>query len=208
MRRVGVAGVCQHAVFLHQEIFEIVRWKVDEGQNSPGKPNSWKLKMMGEPNSFLLFLHFQVKHVCFFWGFFYMPRIWGENLLSYWARFSRGRRLFSRWELQILPRKAGKAAKWHDHDAAIFVCPPKNGGLKKLEFFIFRSGKPQIILGGLAKWQRVFQLQKNHGFSSGSDWPPSCLPGSIGQKATKFFPRCPGLKSQKNRMWRCVDLYT
>lgn len=147
MRRVGLADVCHHAVFLHQEIY--VQEKLDfrrrflfklgkntqtsrdremkdkSGPLPPKNPTAgtwnWWLPIFSPLRSF-------PGKPCFVFPVVH-PKNFGESLLD-WKIV---RRLFSRWGLQILSRKAGQRWKMMTEDA-IFAClqPPKKGCPKKL----------------------------------------------------------------------------
>lgn len=142
MRRVGLADVCHHAVFLHQEIYvrktswlspeiffwklgkthrlvEIVRWRINQGR-SPRKnqrlePWTWWLPIFSPLPSF-------PGKPCFVFAVVSLPRIFGKSLLGW----NIARRLFSRWGLQILSRKARPTLKnddWRCHFNC--VSPPQ-----------------------------------------------------------------------------------
>ena len=107
MRRVGLADVCHHAVFLHQEI------RAASPKTQRLEPWNW-----WAPNIFCssFIFSFQVNNVCFL----VHPKSFGDSLLSW----TIARRLFSRWELQILSRKAGPTLKH-------FCVSPQKGVQKK-----------------------------------------------------------------------------
>ena len=135
MRRVGLADVCHHAVFLHQEIYvqetldfrrrffclslEISRDREMKDKSGPLPPKNptagtwnWWLPIFSPLPSF-------PGKPCFVFPVVH-PKNFGESLLDW----NIVRRLFSRWGLQILSRKAGQRWKMMTEDAIFCVCPP------------------------------------------------------------------------------------
>ena len=108
------------------------------------------------PNLFLLFLHFQVKHVLFFFWGILNPKNFGRtsysatelaSIVAWFIINTFGQEAVLEVRTANSPTKGRQKCKITRPRCRHFCVSPKNGDPKNWRFFFFRSGKPNRILG-------------------------------------------------------------